>query len=100
MSCPVSTSGPLHAYQCVCVCVCVSGLSQGTIDALWSDEDKVRMLEACARVVARPHGVIVSVSFASPVRLRLLWTHARRLNLCLRVYITAKGDPARGHEVG
>jgi len=71
-------------------------LDKGTLDALWSDEDKVCMLEECARVL-EPDGLIISVSFSSPARLLLLAKHTPRLGLHAHIHVIG-ADPARGHE--
>lgn len=74
-------------------------LQQGTLDALWREGDQVAMLHECARLLARPHGLLISVSFATPRRLSLLARTAPQLGLQWRVHVLG-GDPAGGHEVG
>lgn len=58
------------------------------------------MLRECARLLQPPHGLLASVSFASPARLKLLHAGCPPLGLQWRVHVLGDGDPARGHEVG
>lgn len=79
--------------------LCRFDMFQGTLDALWSDDDKEAMLRQCARILAPPYGVIASISFATRARLQLLGRLCPQLGLSWRVHVVGSGDPARGHEV-
>jgi hypothetical protein len=82
-----------------CITLISSPPSQGTLDALWREDDQVAMLRECSRLLAHPYGLIISVSFAAPRRLALLASTAPQLGLQWRVHVLG-GDPARGQEVG
>jgi len=60
---------------------------------------QVAMLGECARLLATPSSVLLSVSFASSARIALMARHAPALGLRMRLYVVGGGDPARGHEV-
>mmetsp|Transcript_67477 Transcript_67477/g.197359 ORF Transcript_67477/g.197359 Transcript_67477/m.197359 type:complete len:466 (+) Transcript_67477:83-1480(+) len=62
-------------------------LDKGTLDAMDSAEDTLRCLHAMARKLQRPHGVLVSVSFATASRVLLLQREAAALGLEVRVRI-------------
>lgn len=60
-------------------------LDKGTLDALVSAEDQLTTLRGVARLLRRPSGVFISVSFATAARVLLLRRAARELGLQLRI---------------
>jgi SAM-dependent methyltransferase len=76
---------------------CAIVLDKGTLDALHGEEDKLKMIAECVRVLDPRRGVFVSVSFASAGRVGLLRKAARDLRARFRVKVIGAGDPRRGH---
>ena len=74
-------------------------VDKGTLDALHGDEDKLKMIRECARVLKENAGVVVSVSFASAARAVFLRRVADELRMDLKLRVIGKGDPRFGHLV-
>jgi len=60
-------------------------LDKGTLDAMDNADDTLRCLRAMLRKLRRPHGLLVSVSFATAARVLLLRREASDLELCVHV---------------
>ena len=88
------TSMPAIADDSVDVVV-----DKGTLDALHGEEDKLKMMRECARVVKKNAGVVVSVSFASAARAEFLRRVADELRLDLKLAVIGGGDPKFGNLV-
>eukprot|EP00811_Abedinium_folium_P032466 NODE_5509_length_1763_cov_5.765281.p1 GENE.NODE_5509_length_1763_cov_5.765281~~NODE_5509_length_1763_cov_5.765281.p1 ORF type:complete len:461 (-),score=173.43 NODE_5509_length_1763_cov_5.765281:255-1637(-) len=69
-------------------------LDKGTLDAL-NKEDVAQCLRSLARVLQRPHGLIVSVAFASSNRIMLLRHEAECLGLEMRLDLVEAGTERR-----
>lgn len=88
------TSMPAIADDSVDVVV-----DKGTLDALHGEEDKLKMMRECARVVKKNAGVVVSVSFASAARAEFLRRVADELRMDLKLAVIGDGDPKFGNLV-
>ena len=88
------TSMPAIADDSVDVVV-----DKGTLDALHGEEDKLKMMRECARVVKKNAGVVVSVSFASAARVEFLRRVADALRMDLKLAVIGGGDPKFGNLV-
>ena len=74
-------------------------VDKGTLDALHGDEDKLKTIRECARVVKKNAGVVVSVSFASAARAEFLRRVADELRMDLKLAVIGDGDPKFGNLV-
>ena len=74
-------------------------VDKGTLDALHGEEDKLKMMRECARVVKKNAGVVVSVSFASAARVEFLRRVADALRMDLKLAVIGGGDPKFGNLV-
>jgi hypothetical protein len=74
-------------------------VDKGTLDALHGEEDKLKMMRECARVVKKNAGVVVSVSFASAARAEFLRRVADELRMDLKLAVIGDGDPKFGNLV-
>jgi ubiquinone/menaquinone biosynthesis C-methylase UbiE len=74
-------------------------IDKGTLDALVGTDDKKAMLKECYRILKKTkgsEGLMVSVSFGSVERLRLIEEVCRDLGMQWRLKIVADGDPRDG----
>lgn len=70
-------------------------LDKGTLDALPEAREREAMLRSIGRLLRRPSGVLVSVSFATAARVMLLRRAAEELTLQLRLRIVTTGPEVR-----
>lgn len=66
-------------------------VDKGTLDALDNPEDRKCCLHAVARILQRPHGLFVTVSFATPTRILFLRRELKSLGLMLRLRLVRAG---------
>ena len=73
-------------------------IDKGTLDALVGNEDKRAMMKECYRILEKRggKGLIVSVSFGSVERIRLIEEICAELGLQWKIKIVADGDPREG----